>query len=105
MIIKLKLQKGDFVKIIAGNFKNIIGQISFITKDKTYITIDSLPIRQKYQKDNKFKKIHYLIHISNVMPWDKIAQMTSKIGYKLNLVTKKKERFFIKSKNFLQNYK
>jgi ribosomal protein L24 len=39
------------------------------------------------------------IHISNVMLWDKEANLSSKIGYKL--INNEKKRYFKKSGNIL----
>ena len=95
---------GDKVKIITGNQKGLIGNISLINKKKQMVGIESLLPRVTYKKnpqggEARKVEIQQLIHLSNVMLWDNEAKISSKIGYKMVEGTKK--RYFKKSGNFL----
>lgn len=68
------------------------------------MTIEGTLPRVKYVKSNQGgeatkKEIPILFHISNVMLWDKDANVASKIGYKE--VENQKKRYFKKSGNLV----
>jgi large subunit ribosomal protein L24 len=95
---------GDRIQIITGKQKGLIGNISAINVKKSTVIIDSLLPRIKYAKNpqgGEAKKIELAtaIHISNVMLWDKEANLSSRIGYKL--IDKVKKRYFKKSGNLI----
>lgn len=95
---------GDRIKIITGNQKGIIGNISSINLKKEILTIDTVLPRIKYVKnreggESKKVELQVPIHISNVMLWDKEANISSKIGYKV--INNEKKRYFKKSGNIL----
>jgi len=101
---KNHIKKGDFVKIIAGENKGIIGKISTIIKKKNFIFLENLSPRIKYEKKNGKKESNKIelpipIHFSNVMLWDNEAKKASRIGYKL--LENKKIRYFKKSGNIV----
>jgi large subunit ribosomal protein L24 len=100
--IKTHLKIGDKVKIITGNQKGTMGNISVINRKKELLSLASLLPRVTYKKDPKggeAKRIELqpMIHISNVILWDTKANCGSKIGYKIIEGTKK--RYFKKSGN------
>jgi len=102
--IKTQLKIGDKVKVITGNQKGLIGTISIIDRKNSAIVLDNLAPRVTYKKnpqggDSKKNEIQILIHVSNVMLWDKDANQSSKIGSKI--VEGKKRRYFKKSGNIL----
>lgn len=94
------LKIGDSVKIIAGNYKGIVGSISQINRKKNVASLDVIAPRIKLLKHkedgapNK-KELKVFIEISNLMPWDKTSEVSSRIGYKL--VNDTKVRYFKKS--------
>lgn len=95
---------GDKVKVISGNQKGIIGTINSILLKKSIVYIEGISPRlktKKTPKEGEAQKIELQIpiHISNVMLWDKDANLASRIGYKF--VENKKKRYFKKSGNFL----
>ena len=113
-IQKKHIKVGDQVKVITGKHKGVLGNISSIVTKKSLVTIEGIIPRMKYVKNpnktetgnsNESKKIELpiFIHVSNVMLWDKLANLSSRISYKMNtnLTIPKKERYFKKSGNFL----
>jgi large subunit ribosomal protein L24 len=122
---KSHVKKGDQVKVISGEQKGFLGKINSIIKKKSSVILDGILPRFKFLKNSKTeqneetKKIELpiLIHISNVMLWDKTINKASRIGYKEikenavsdqknlnNLITSKKslkKRYFKKSGNFV----
>jgi large subunit ribosomal protein L24 len=100
--IKTHLKIGDKVKIITGNQKGTMGNISVINRKKELLSIATLLPRVIYKKnpqggESKRIELQPMIHISNVILWDTQANCSSKIGYKLIEGTKK--RYFKKSGN------
>jgi large subunit ribosomal protein L24 len=95
---------GDKVKIISGNQKGIIGTINSILTKQSIVYIEGISPRiktKKNTKDGQPEKIELQIpiHISNIMLWDKDANLASRIGYKI--VEGKKRRYFKKSGNLV----
>lgn len=95
---------GDKVKVIAGSQKGFIGTISSIVTKKSLVVIEGILPRIKYTKNRQGgdpvkNEIPMSIHVSNVMLWDKEANVASKIGYKT--VDNKKVRYFKKSGNLV----
>lgn len=105
---KSHVKKGDNVKVISGEQKGFLGRINEIIKKKSSVIIEGIIPRIKYVKNTTpnqpsiKKEIPILIHISNVMLWDKEKNTTSRIGYK-TIVDKnissnvEKKRYFKKS--------
>ena len=95
---------GDTIKIIAGNQKGLIGNITLIFRKKSLVIVEGVVPRKKNIKNKQGEETKQIelpipIHISNVMLWDKVGQVTSRVGYKI--VENKKVRYFKKSGNFL----
>jgi large subunit ribosomal protein L24 len=95
---------GDKIKVITGKQKGLIGTISFINHKKEQISLEDLLPRVISRKspqsgESKEVKIQALIHVSNVMLWDKNTNACSRIGYKM--VEGQKRRYFKKSGNFI----
>ena len=101
---KCHVKIGDKIKIITGDQKGLIGTINKIIIKKSIVFIDNVLPRIKYTKNKqggepKKIEISLPIHISNVMLWDKEANLSSKIGFKI--VDNKKQRYFKKSGNLV----
>ena len=101
---KKHVKIGDRIKIITGNQKGIIGNISSINTKKELLTIDTVLPRIKFVKnreggESKKMELQIPIHISNVMIWDIETNTSSRIGYKV--VENKKYRYFKKSGKIL----
>ena len=99
---KKYLKIGDRIKVIAGDQKGTLGNIlSILTKNKqSLVIVEGITPRIKYLKtvkegESKKQELPILIHISNVMLWDKEQLTVSRIGYKIQ--DGKKVRVFKKS--------
>lgn len=95
---------GYQIKVISGSQQGVIGNILSLDTKKKRLTIDSIAPRQKFVKGKNDKisekiDIPISIHFSNVMLWDKEANICSKTGYKL--LNNEKKRYFKKSGNIL----
>jgi large subunit ribosomal protein L24 len=95
---------GDKVKVITGSQKGFLGIITSLVAKKSFVVIEGLLPRIKYTKNRQGgdpvkQEIPMSIHLSNVMLWDKEANVASKIGYKI--VDNKKVRYFKKSGNLV----
>ena len=101
---KKHVKVGDKIQVISGNQKGIIGTITLIQAKKSIVYIDSVLPRLKTVKSTKEGQAKQVelqipIHISNVMLWDKEQNNSSRIGYKI--VDLKKRRYFKKSGNLV----
>lgn len=101
---KKHVKIGDKIQVISGSQKGIIGTITLIQTKKSVVYIDTISPRLKTVKNNKegqAKRVELQIpiHISNVMLWDKEENKSSRIGYKI--VDLKKRRYFKKSGNLV----
>jgi large subunit ribosomal protein L24 len=108
-IEKNHVKKGDQVKVMSGEQKGFLGIISFVNKKTSRVSLEGILPRIKYvknrQQGGEAQKIDLpiLIHVSNVMLWDKLNNKPSRIGYKIQ--DGKKVRYFKKSGNVLQDSK
>jgi large subunit ribosomal protein L24 len=98
---KKYLKIGDYIKVIAGNYKGIIGTISSIYKKKNQflITINEIVLKVKNKKEGSQELLPTFIHISNLMLWDKDNLRISRVNYKIQ--DGKKIRIFKKSNNIV----
>jgi large subunit ribosomal protein L24 len=101
---KYHVKIGDKVKVISGDEKGFIGNVSMVYRKKNSLTIEGTLPRIKYSKNNQGgealkKEIPVLFHVSNVMLWDKDSNTSSRIGYKE--VEKERKRYFKKSGNLV----
>jgi large subunit ribosomal protein L24 len=111
--IKNHIKKGDQVKIISGEQKGFLGRIERVLIKKSSVILEGILPRIKFVKSSKSKNLQeepkkvelpILIHISNVMLWDKEKNQVSRIGYRIEKknsnnqeIEIKKERYFKKS--------
>ena len=96
---------GDKVRVISGKQKGFIGVITSLVTKKSVVFLDGVTPRIKFKKtpqggEAQRIEIQIPIHLSNVMLWDKEANIASKIGYKI--VNDQKVRYFKKSGNLVQ---
>jgi large subunit ribosomal protein L24 len=101
---KSHVKIGDTIQIISGTHKGFIGKINKMFLKKSSVCIEGIAPRIRYVKnkqggESKRLELNIPIHLSNIMLWDKDANIASKIGYKI--VEKTKYRFFKKSGNFV----
>nr|YP_009399558.1 ribosomal protein L24 [Dictyomenia sonderi]ARW69164.1 ribosomal protein L24 [Dictyomenia sonderi] len=70
--MKIKIKKGDDIKIISGKHKGEYGKVSSILKKNNKVIIENINIKIKHikpkQADDKgyIKKIEQPIHYSNI---------------------------------------
>lgn len=87
-MVKLKIKKGDKVKVIAGNEKGKEGEVSQVLVEKQKIVIEGLNVRKKHRKPSAtnpqggIEDISAPIHISNVAIIDSKSGKITKVGRK-----------------------
>ena len=86
--IKLKIRKGDTVKVIAGDSKGQQGKITEIIIDKNRAVIEGVNMISKHTKPNAANpnggivKKEAAIHISNLALVDPKSGETTRVGRK-----------------------
>lgn len=102
------IKKGDQVKVMTGEQKGFLGIISSVIMKKSSVILEGISPRIKYVKNTtpnqeaQKVEVPVLIHVSNVMLWDKQSNKASRIGYKLDASkNNQKRRYFKKTGNFL----
>ncbi|MBY0244395.1 MAG: 50S ribosomal protein L24 [Sphingobacteriaceae bacterium] len=87
---KLKIRKGDLVKVIAGDSKGQQGKVQEVVVAKSRIIIEGVNLVSKHTKPNAANpnggiiKKEAALHISNVMLVDPKSGKTTRVGRKLN---------------------
>lgn len=88
--MKLKLKKGDTVKVIAGNEKGKTGVITKVFTEKNRAVVEGLNIVSKHQKPSAtnpnggIDKIEAPIHISNLALVDPKSGDATRVGKKVD---------------------
>jgi large subunit ribosomal protein L24 len=87
---KLKIRKGDLVKVIAGDSKGSQGKIVEIIIDKNRAIVEGVNMISKHTKPNAANpnggivKQEAAIHISNLALVEPKTGKTTRVGRKLN---------------------
>jgi len=87
---KLKIKKGDLVKVIAGDSKGSEGKILEVILDKGRAIVEGANMVSKHTKPNAAKpnggivKQEAAIHISNLMLIDPKSGKPTRVGRKRN---------------------
>jgi large subunit ribosomal protein L24 len=87
--MKLKIKKGDLVKVISGNDKGNTGRVLDINAEKMRILVEGVNIRKKHQRPSQSNQKGGIvskempIHYSNVMVLDSEKHAT-RIGIKFD---------------------
>lgn len=103
---KIKLKKGDTVKVISGEARGLQGKIIFIDQKKYRAIVEGLNMVSKSEKPNAkntkggIVKKEGSIHISNLMFLE--GGKTVRIGRKLDEKTGKLERISSKTKEVIK---
>jgi large subunit ribosomal protein L24 len=103
---KIKLKKGDTVKVISGESRGQQGKIVSIDTQKMRAVVEGVNMISKSEKPNAknttggIVKKEGSINISNLMYLE--GGKTVRIGRKLNEKTQKLERFSSKTKELLK---
>jgi len=85
---KLKIRKGDTVKVIAGESKGQQGKVLEVLIDKRKVLVEKVNLVSKHSKPNAkntqggIVKKEAAIHISNVMLVDPSSGKTTRVGRK-----------------------
>ena len=88
--VKLKIRKGDLVKVIAGDSKGQQGKITEIIVDKNRAVVEGVNMISKHTKPNAANpnggivKKEAAIHISNLALVDPKTGETTRVGRKKN---------------------
>jgi large subunit ribosomal protein L24 len=87
---KLKIRKGDTVRVIAGDDKGKSGKVLEVITSKSRVVVEGINIITKHEKpsagkpEGGIKKTEASIHISNVMLIDPASGNATRVGRKLN---------------------
>jgi large subunit ribosomal protein L24 len=85
---KLKIRKGDTVKVIAGDDKGKSGKVLEVVLDKNRAVVEGINIVTKHQKpsagkpEGGIKKTEATIHVSNLMLVDPASGKVTRVGRK-----------------------
>ena len=85
---KIKIKKGDKIKITCGEHKGSEGKVVKILKEKNKLVVEGINIVKKHLKPNSqnpkggIKEVESPIHISNVIHLTPNGEPT-KVGFKL----------------------
>ncbi|MDT3404659.1 50S ribosomal protein L24 [Mucilaginibacter terrae] len=86
--IKLKIRKGDLVKVIAGDSKGQQGKVTEVIVDKNRVVVEGVNMISKHTKPNAANpnggivKKEAAIHISNVALVDPKTGEATRVGRK-----------------------
>jgi large subunit ribosomal protein L24 len=87
---KIKIRKGDLVKVIAGDSKGQQGKVQEVLVAKSRIIVEGVNLVSKHTKPNAATpnggiiKKEAALHISNVQLVDPKSGKTTRVGRKLN---------------------
>ena len=87
---KIKIKKGDLVKVIAGNSKGVQGKVLTVLVDKNRAIVEGANIVKKHTKPSAANPNGGIIekeagiHISNLALIDPKTGETARVGRKLN---------------------
>ena len=98
MATKLKIRKGDRVKVIAGRDKGKRGDVTRVLDDQ--VVVSGVNQVKKHQRPNPMKgqqggivTKEMPIHVSNIAIWNPITQKADRIGLR-TLEDGRKVRFY-----------
>ena len=87
---KVKIRKGDLVKVIAGDSKGQQGKVQEVLVAKSRVIVEGINLVSKHTKPNAATpnggiiKKEAALHISNVQLVDPKSGKTTRVGRKLN---------------------
>ncbi|HTM97303.1 MAG TPA: 50S ribosomal protein L24 [Pedobacter sp.] len=87
---KVKIRKGDLVKVIAGDSKGQQGKVQEVIVAKSRVIVEGINLVSKHTKPNAATpnggiiKKEAALHISNVQLVDPKSGKTTRVGRKLN---------------------
>ena len=101
---KHKIMKGDRVRVIRGNYRDLEGSVLEVLRDKDRVRIEGVNMRKRHMRptqdnpDGGIVSFEAPIHISNVMLIDPTAETPSRIRIQVE-EDGTKERIAVKSGN------
>lgn len=86
--IKIKIKKGDRVKVIAGAYKGTEGEVLQVLREKNRAIIENVNLAKKHEKPTNeraggIREINNPIHISNLMLIDPKSGVPTRVGRKM----------------------
>jgi len=94
-VYKIRLKKGDTVKVIAGKYKGKTGKITAVHPKENKVTVEGINIVKRHIKPNQRQTQGGIIEItkpmwvSKVALYDAASKKTGRIGYKVDKMGKK----------------
>lgn len=101
---KLKIMKGDRVRVIRGNYRDLEGSVLEVLSDEGRVRVEGVNVRKRHTRpsqadpDGGIMSIVAPIHISNVMLVDPTAETASRVRIQVE-EDGTKERIAVKSGN------
>jgi large subunit ribosomal protein L24 len=85
---KLKIRKGDRVRVIAGDFKGTEGEVLEVQREKNRAIVEGVNTAKKHAKPTNesaggIREINNPIHISNLMLIDPKTGEATRVGRRL----------------------
>ncbi|PIN18401.1 Mitochondrial/chloroplast ribosomal protein L24 [Handroanthus impetiginosus] len=99
---EMHVRVGDTVKVISGNDKGKIGEVTTVMKHSSKIVVKDINLKTKHVKSReedeqgRIIKIGAPIHSSNVMLYSKEKNVASRVGHK-TLDNGKRVRYLLKT--------
>jgi len=94
-VYKIRLKKGDTVKVMAGKYKGKTGKVTEVHPKENKVTIEGINIVKKHIKPNQRQTQGGIVEItkpmwvSKVSLYDSTTKKTGRIGYKVDKTGKK----------------
>ena len=101
---KLKIMKGDRVRVIRGNYRDLEGSVLEVLPEENRVRVEGVNVRKRHTRptqadpDGGIMSIVAPIHISNVMLVDATAESASRVRIQVE-GDGTKERIAVKSGN------
>ena len=101
---KHKIMKGDRVRVIRGNYRDMEGSVLEVVRDKDRVRVEGVNMRKRHTRpsqadpDGGIISFEAPIHVSNVMLVDATADTASRIRMQIE-EDGTKERIAVKSGN------
>ena len=104
MALKRRIMKGDRVRVIRGNFRDMEGSVLEVLKGESRVRVEGVNMRKRHTRptqadpDGGIISIVAPIHISNVMLIDSASEKASRVRTRVE-EDGTKERVAVKSGN------
>jgi large subunit ribosomal protein L24 len=101
---KFRIVKGDRVRVIRGNFRDMEGTVLRVLRDKSRVVVEGVNMRKRHERPSQanpeggIMTFEAPIHISNVMLVDPASDDASRVRMRLE-ADGTKERIAVKTGN------